>query len=627
MKIGKFQDGGISQYLVDYTPFAFQQQTEKSSSSSSNKQNEVGLKDLLGLIKDLKGLPIDSAIITDKISDMYTNLSLYNNGQIDTSDLINTYLSVLRDIRTAEFNKQEYEDAKKETVSNESYNEAAFDQYGNMWIQDTESGEISRVTPEEYISMGDKESYQVLTNSNLLYLRANSPDFAFKNEILSVVHNGTSIEEITAQLQKVANHIGTTTLKQEGYSERTAQNIIQGMATLEEGLQAGMTVQGLYKQGKITKDQTQQAQAALNYLWNTLPANARGLLTLKGGSRQGAFNLINTLISSTLHPEIDYTQNLVKDPREENGKDGKSEGDKGDIHDKDNFYTALQRGEGGTDGTFQLNVGTSNSLFVEGTTYGNIKDNDWNPVGHASLEEVLNKGLSGIVTSTNGISFGDKVITPEDFQNIMYDNGGGMVVVLPSKIVNGVKVVDLSILNQYNEAKQLFDQQKTGNVQKDSELFAKILHDKKLDELLNSNGLPDPNRFQQFLVISAYGVDKDNKFENNTNGTENQFLEEIDPEDSLITLLEQTLSTDNKKSNYKIDTFQWYAVADWGKKSYDHIFKGNLYIPITNNTSAGVYAGKDTMPYYIAHQNEKNYQDYEKRINASTVTGADVLNF
>ena len=122
-----FQDGGISQYLVDYTPFAFQQQQTEKSSSFSNKQNEVGIKDLLGLIKELKGLPIDSAIITDRINDMYTNLSLYNNGQIDTSDLVNTYLSVLRDIRTAEFNKQEYEDAKKETVSNESYNEAAFD--------------------------------------------------------------------------------------------------------------------------------------------------------------------------------------------------------------------------------------------------------------------------------------------------------------------------------------------------------------------------------------------------------------------------------------------------------------------------------------------------------------------
>ena len=162
-----FQDGGISQYLVDYTPFAFQQQTTtEKSSSSNNKQNEVGIKDLLGLIKELKGLPIDSAIITDRINDMYTNLSLYNNGQIDTSDLVNTYLSVLRDIRTAEFNKQEYEDAKKETVSNESYNEAAFDQYGNMWIQDTESGEISRITPEEYISMGDKENYQVVEVNN-----------------------------------------------------------------------------------------------------------------------------------------------------------------------------------------------------------------------------------------------------------------------------------------------------------------------------------------------------------------------------------------------------------------------------------------------------------------------------
>lgn len=620
-----FQDGGISQYFVDYTPFAFQQQTEKSSSSSSNKQNEVGIKDLLGLIKELKGLPIDSAVITERINDMYTNLSLYNNGQIDTSDLINTYLSVLRDIRTAEFNKQEYEDAKKETVSNESYNEAAFDQYGRMWIQDTESGEINRVTPEEYINIGDKESYQVLTNSNLLYLRANSPDFAFRNEILSVVHNGTSIKEITEQLQKVANHIGTTTLKEEGYSERTAQNIIEGMATLEKGFQVGMTVQGLYKQGKITKDQTQQAQAALTYLWKTLPANARGLLTLKGGSTEGALNLINTLISSSLSPEIDYTQNLIKDPREKDGKDGNGS-KKGDVNDKDNFYTALQKQDGGTYGTFQLNTGTPNSLFVEGTTYGNIKDNGWNPIGHASLEEVLNKGLSGIVTSTNGISFGDKVITPEDFRNIMYDNGGGMVVTLPSKVVNGVRVVDLSILNQYNEAQQLFNQQKTGDPQRDSELFAKILHDKGLDELLDSNGLPNVNRFQQFLVISAYGVDKDNKFGNNTNGTENQFLEEVDPEDSLVTLLEQTLSTDNKKSNYKIDTFEWYAVADWGK-NYDHIFRGNLYIPITNNTSAGVYAGKGTMPYYIAQQNEKNYQDYEKRRNASTVTGADVLNF
>jgi hypothetical protein len=63
----------------------------------------------------------------------------------------------------------------------------------------------------------------------------------------------------------------------------------------------------LYKQGKITKDQTQQAQAALTYLWKTLPANARGLLTLKGGSTEGALNLINTLVSSSLSPEIDYT--------------------------------------------------------------------------------------------------------------------------------------------------------------------------------------------------------------------------------------------------------------------------------------------------------------------------------
>ena len=597
-----FQDGGISQYLVDYTPFAFQQQQTEKSSSFSNKQNEVGIKDLLGLIKELKGLPIDSAIITDRINDMYTNLSLYNNGQIDTSDLVNTYLSVLRDIRTAEFNKQEYEDAKKETVSNESYNEAAFDQYGNMWIQDTESGEINRVTPEEYISMGDKESYQVLTNSNLLYLRANSPDFAFRNEILSVVHNGTSIKEITEQLQKVANHIGTTTLKEEGYSERTAQNIIEGMATLEKGFQVGMTVQGLYKQGKITKDQTQQAKAALTYLWKTLPANARGLLILKGGSTEGALNLINTLISSSLSPEIDYTQNLIKDPREDSEKDNKTSSEYGGKDDKSNPYFNMIKKIGASEVPVIIQKG-NNFISLIGANYSSLPDLNGKPIESTSVDDLLNRGLSGIVTDRNAISFGDQVIKSSDLTNVMYDNSGGTVVELPCKRTSdGRTVVDLSIIDEYEDAIKDIEKLQNPTNEQIAEIYVKHGLMQLIDQ---TTGLPNKNRFAQFLLIDVYGVNKNDFLK------DSEFVEKVDnPDEELVDRIITSLSTNDKKNNYEFDPKD--KIIFEGKSN--DLYKGVLYIPITINELQAVTAfDKNAKNFY---QREYDYQQMMKRVNA-----------
>jgi hypothetical protein len=270
-----------------------------------------------------------------------------------------------------------------------------------------------------------------------------------------------------------------------------------------------------------------------------------------------------------------------------------------------------------------LNSGTQYSMTVNGAVYGNLKDNDWNPIGNTSMANILNKGLSGIVQSMHGISFGDKVLKPEDLNDIMYDNGGAMVVDLPSKIVNGTKVVDLDIVNQYNEARKLYDQQRNG--EDNPELLGKILSDKGLDELLDDNGLPDKNRFCRFLIVTGYAVDKDDKFSKKSNGEENKFIEEIDnPDDSLIGLIQTSLSPDGK-SNYEIDTHSWANPGDWFN-NYDHIYKGNLYIPLSENEIASHDAGKETLPYYIQHMQQEKYQLKQKQKIASNVTGADILN-
>jgi len=242
------------------------------------------------------------------------------------------------------------------------------------------------------------------------------------------------------------------------------------------------------------------------------------------------------------------------------------------------------------------------------------------------MATVMNGGLSGIVKNMYGISFGDKVINPEDLNDIMYDNGGGIVISLPTKTVNGTQVVDLSIIDEYNAAYTEYNDKKGG--QEDPALFSKILEEHGLTELLDSNGLPDKRRFANFLVVSGYAVDKKDKFYKNTNGDENKFIEDIDADDALIDLLQTTLSTDEKKSNYKIDQSNWYETGSpesWWN-TYDHIYRGNLYIPLSDNENSGLTAGKEELPYYIQKQNETQYQIREKRKSASMVTGADVLN-
>lgn len=627
----KFAKGGLSELFIAPTDMVETSKgeygesdtsTAKNSSSASSKSEKVGLKDLLNLAKELKGLPTDSDVVTKQIYSIYNNMDLYADGELDTSQLISAYLQTLRSVRQAQFNQEQYNEAKKQALAKDGLGEIAVDKYGNVFVQDKETGNMGRMSIEEYKQL-DKNKYEILTNSNLLYYRANSPEFAFKNDILGIVENGVGISEITKHLLQVASNLGTNSVRDTRYQTPQSEEISEGLKILQEAEKKNI------KLDELSSNQKAQAEYALKYLWAALPENEKTVLKYKSdGTEKGATDLIQDLIfSRTSYKEATNESASGKG----NGSGSGSSSGKGDTNDKTNWYTGVQNAENGTDGVFQLNTGTSNSLMVNGTVYGNIKDSDWKPIGNASMTEVMNGGLSGIVRNMYGISFGDKVINPEDLNDIMYDNGGGIVIPLPTKTVKGTKVVDLSVINEYNEAYSEYKKRNPKDSElfpKDPELFGKILEEHGLTELLDDNGLPDRQRFCNFLVVSGYAVDKKNKFYKNTDGQDNDFIEDVDADDSLIDLIQSTLSTDSKKSNYKIDKGNWYETESpesWWN-TYDHIYRGNLYIPLSDNENSGLTAGKTELPYYLQHEHEAQYQIREKRKSASSVTGADVLN-
>ena len=87
------------------------------------------------------------------------------------------------------------------------------------------------------------------------------------------------------------------------------------------------TVDNLYKGKLLTKNQAMQAQAALSYIYSTLPANAKTLLKTKtqNGTDAEAIELVQTLINSRLSSTTDFSLDLDDSNSSSKGKEGVGE--------------------------------------------------------------------------------------------------------------------------------------------------------------------------------------------------------------------------------------------------------------------------------------------------------------
>jgi hypothetical protein len=79
----KLQQGGTSgggmPPFADYTPVVLPYQdpfiSTSKTESSSGSSNDLGLKDLLGMIKELDGLPNDSAALAKNLTSLFTDIA------------------------------------------------------------------------------------------------------------------------------------------------------------------------------------------------------------------------------------------------------------------------------------------------------------------------------------------------------------------------------------------------------------------------------------------------------------------------------------------------------------------------------------------------------------------------
>ena len=195
--IFKFQQGGTTPPYVAYQPVivsdkrtsAIPEEAAAAKVASDADKGKLTSKDLYTMLKEkLKGLPSDVDVAMWKLQSVEESLNLDFFHDF-TSNIENKYLNALQTMNQLSFSREQYDKALDNVKSNGGLNEAAIDQYGQVYM--TNGKDYKLMSPEEAKQSGWKQ----MTNQDLLYLRANDPSLSGKDEILNVVNNGIGIDK------------------------------------------------------------------------------------------------------------------------------------------------------------------------------------------------------------------------------------------------------------------------------------------------------------------------------------------------------------------------------------------------------------------------------------------------
>ena len=619
--IFKFQQGGSTiPPLVSYQPImitnggASGTASTAGSSKSSEESSDLTDKDLLKMLKDLDGLPNDMQALTKVLQNFYIDQQY--SPSPNTANIASRYLQALQMMRTANFNRKQYDEAFNIVSSNGGINELAINEKGQL-ICVNKDGDFKYLKPEQLAQTTD---YQPVTNSELLRLRAYSPELAGDNRILGVIANGIGIDSVIKYIKDSISNLGTTDTSQQGYISTQQGQIITGIQTLTNAIQTASqngikfdgTTQDLYQYKIINKTQKEQADAALKYIYTTLPENAKTLLKTRtnSGTDQDAQKLIATIISS----QIDYTNQYdieLKAGKTAQKASKDTSGTKDATEQETSFLSNIQQSIGGSTQGMTIDTGTGIQMTVEGSYYPQVTKPNGDAITDTSMSQMLaDSHLMSLIKNNKSITYGDQKITPEQLKNITYNNTGVLRANLPIKSDG---TVNLDLLVQYQQAEAEM------NATNDPQKRGEILKKHGLSDLLKSNGTPDEKKFGAFIVAEGYTTER--------NGIKkSDFVKYIkDPSDEQIDLIKRSLTTGTGKDKQtpEIDTFSYFNPLDY-IFGVDDIFKAAVYIPISSNQLTAITGANQHIDYDEAMNLEQKYQSFEKNINQRP-TSADIL--
>lgn len=507
MNIKFMQSGGGVSPFTYYQSFRInteQPRTISEDTTKSKKDDELNDKDLMKMLQDLDGLPSDKELIFKQLKRFYQEQS----SGLSTSSLATTYLNTLNQIKTAKFNKEQFDKAYKISEKNDSLNEIAITESGHVLVKD-EKNELKALTPDEYLKNRDSGKYMTVTNSQLLQERAYKS--AHANGVFNTVNNSVSLPMVDKLITQYLASLGTDEGKTSGYFKVGSKGVEQGLQYLQEAIARagkvgsiganGISIEGLYKGEFLTKSQATQAQHALSYIYKMLPNNAKTLLKVKAGSDKGAFDLIANLVYSTTSDTDHFTYDLIEDA--EGKKPGSSDGSDKKGKTPMSAPMAALLGKGAQE-FIEFNTGNSNSVYLKGImgTMGKEGENGGVLPAGSSLQEVSASNYKGILDMNNA-TFGGSKLNSLGLQHTAIKDSDIAFVDFPVDLQapNGTIRPDLQLTSKMEKADDEIRRLKIAD--DDYEKINEIYEKHELKPKYLPNGELNEHVYKRFAIIYA----------------------------------------------------------------------------------------------------------------------------
>lgn len=583
--IFKFDQGGATPPYVAYQPVivsdkrttATQEETLAAKATKESESGKLSSKDLYTMLKEkLKGLPNDVNIAMNQLQQLEQLTSMDFDGSF-TQNIESKYLSTLQTMNQLSFSREQYDKALDNVKSNGGLNEAAIDQYGQVYM--TNGKDYKLMSPEEAKQSGWKQ----MTNQDLLYLRANDPNLSGKDEILNVVNNGIGIDKVTEYIQKCIQGLGASKSEENLYANVNAGTILKGLNDFKQAVaQSGnydATVQDLYSGKLMTKDSAEQAQQALTYIYRSLPNNMKSLLKTrtKGGTDDEALVMIGQLISSKTSPEKSFELKLEDTALDHQEKSGK--GDK-DPHSIEGLSMSpvdmLQAGYGQkNEFTIQTAAGASNGIQIPTVQMPITKKGEG--IGMASLSDVASSDYAGYLDFSNAF-MGDVQIPQAGMQNIAIDGTALYTAYLPLDMQyfneTGQKRPDIAMLGRYKQAQEEIRQSGT----KDPRQINAIYKNHNLPVMYGPNGDILTN-YIKFGIVN--GTALDNAFGDEAKVAD--YLSETTDKNTIANTLNILNKGRGEKNKVEYDEKSWWDSISPVFNDYTHVYKGTIFMPINDD--------------------------------------------
>lgn len=576
VNIQKFQTGGG---FATFTPIVEQESSRSTSKSSqaadTNKSSSIlddeTFKELIkgGLVNDVNSLVND--LIKLESGSTYPYVQSQNRS---------TALRMIAKVNEVKQNYKLWDDAVNKAKESGGYSEVAVD--NNQMFTKDKNGKIKAISISDYAR--SEEKVKVLSVAELMQERQYNPQLANQNSIFGVANNSIGLSKILDQINKVISAFGSEeTSETKIYSKdqvlKELGKYTGKKPTAEEAqsikrlMDIVNTPGELYKVKTTDSSERRQTMKALNYIWHTLgdPAQKKLAATAALNGVSNPAEIILDMIST----QTDEKHGFEITPESTKNVDGTSStsGTSGGSVEATPFEL-FHNGKLGKQ-IIPWNDPSSGKTFnLTATGIAKLMTVEGKPIGPNTVSNIL-KTENGALVNSSKAFFGDKQISINDANKLVYDGELAMRVYAPVASNGGVDYYKLEELIKVEEEvsknKELTIDQ-INDIYKEHG-FSYVQVDGNKQYVLN-------DRFKPFLMFRAYGTDEMN----------------VTKDNSKI----KSLSSDEQKQISELLKNVWTAskVEAPVGHLWTSYFKGMVAIPYIENATAysGAIAKTLTLP-------------------------------